>query len=70
MIASGCRRLSPRPMPLGCVGHLLIISRMCHAPLPVLARDFRLGHAVPAITLRVYAHVIHSAETAAAEVFA
>ncbi|MBB2912597.1 integrase [Streptosporangium becharense] len=30
----------------------------------------RLGHADPAITLRVYAHVIHSAETAAADVFA
>ena len=30
----------------------------------------RLGHADPAITLRVYAHVIHSAEAAAAEIFA
>lgn len=30
----------------------------------------RLGHADPAITLRVYAHVIRAAETAAAEVFA
>jgi len=30
----------------------------------------RLGHADPAITLRVYAHVIRSAEIAAADVFA
>ncbi|MEU9887910.1 tyrosine-type recombinase/integrase [Sphaerisporangium sp. NPDC051011] len=29
----------------------------------------RLGHADPAITLRVYAHVIRSAETAVADVF-
>ncbi|SEG27363.1 hypothetical protein SAMN04489712_104174 [Thermomonospora echinospora] len=30
----------------------------------------RLGHADPAITLRVYVHVIRSAEVAAADVFA
>jgi integrase len=30
----------------------------------------RLGHADPAITLRVYAHVIRTAEAAAADVFA
>ena len=30
----------------------------------------RLGHADPAVTLRVYAHVIHSAEAAAADIFA
>jgi integrase len=30
----------------------------------------RLGHADPAITLRVYAHVIRAAEARAAEVFA
>jgi SAM-dependent methyltransferase len=30
----------------------------------------RLGHADPAITLRVYAHIIRAAETAAADVFA
>ena len=30
----------------------------------------RLGHADPAITLRVYAHVIRSAEAAAADIFA
>ena len=30
----------------------------------------RLGHADPAITLRVYAHVIRSAEAAAANIFA
>ncbi len=31
--------------------------------------EARLGHADPAITLRVYAHVIRSAETAAADIF-
>jgi integrase len=30
----------------------------------------RLGHADPAITLRVYAHIIRTAETAAADIFA
>ncbi|WP_433498497.1 tyrosine-type recombinase/integrase [Sphaerimonospora sp. CA-214678] len=30
----------------------------------------RLGHADPAITLRVYAHVIRSAEAAVADIFA
>jgi hypothetical protein len=30
----------------------------------------RLGHADPGITLRVYAHVIRSAEAATADIFA
>jgi integrase len=38
--------------------------------VPVHVVAARLGHADPAITLRVYAHVIRSAETAAADVFA
>ena len=38
--------------------------------VPVHVVAARLGHADPAITLRVYAHVIRAAETAAAEVFA
>jgi integrase len=38
--------------------------------VPVHVVAARLGHADPAITLRVYAHVIRTAETAAAEVFA
>ena len=38
--------------------------------VPVHVVAARLGHADPAITLRVYAHVIRSAETAAAEIFA
>ncbi|MGI8334705.1 integrase [Actinomadura scrupuli] len=38
--------------------------------MPVHVVAARLGHADPAITLRVYAHVIRSAEVAAAEVFA
>jgi integrase len=37
-------------------------------PVPVVAA--RLGHADPAITLRVYAHVIRIAEAAAADIFA
>jgi integrase len=40
------------------------------AGVPVHVVAARLGHADPAITLRVYAHVIRSAEVAAAEVFA
>jgi integrase len=40
------------------------------AGVPVHVVAARLGHADPAITLRVYAHVIHQAEVAAAEVFA
>jgi integrase len=37
--------------------------------VPVHAVAARLGHANPAITLRVYAHVIRTAE-AAADIFA
>ena len=37
-------------------------------PIHVVAA--RLGHADPAITLRVYAHVIRTAEAAAADIFA
>ncbi|GAA4605503.1 hypothetical protein GCM10023195_19180 [Actinoallomurus liliacearum] len=40
------------------------------AGVPVHVVTARLGHADPAITLRVYAHVVRSAETAAADVFA
>ena len=32
--------------------------------------EARLGHTDPAITLRVYAHVIRTAEAAAADIFA
>ena len=38
--------------------------------VPVHVVAVRLGHADPAITLRVYAHVIRSAEAAAADIFA
>jgi integrase len=38
--------------------------------VPVHAVAARLGHADPAITRRVYAHVIRSAEAAAADIFA
>lgn len=40
------------------------------AGVPVHVVAARLGHADPAITLRVYAHVIRTAEVAAADVFA
>jgi integrase len=38
--------------------------------VPVHVVAGRLGHADPAITLRVYAHVIRTAEAAAADIFA
>ena len=38
--------------------------------VPVHVVAARLGHTDPAITLRVYAHVIHGAEAAAADIFA
>ncbi|MGW4793378.1 tyrosine-type recombinase/integrase [Nonomuraea sp. NPDC004297] len=40
------------------------------AGVPVHVVAARLGHADPAITLCVYAHVIRAAETSAADVFA
>lgn len=40
------------------------------AGTPVHVVAARLGHADPSITLRVYAHVIKSAEASAAETFA
>jgi integrase len=42
----------------------------CSPASPVHVVAARLGHADPAITLRVYAHVIRSAEAAAADIFA
>jgi integrase len=38
-------------------------------PVPVDVVAARLGHADPAIRLRVYAYVIRSAESAAADIF-
>ena len=43
-------------------------SLLSGVPVHVVAA--RLGHADPAITLRVYAHVLRSAEAAAADIFA
>jgi integrase len=42
----------------------------CLSGVPVHVVAGRLGHADPAITLRVYAHVIRTAEAAAADIFA
>ena len=50
------------------VGTLLSTSLLSGVPVHVVAA--RLGHSDPAITLRVYAHVIRSAEAAAADIFA
>ena len=40
------------------------------AGVPVHVVAARLGHADPSITLRVYAHVISTSSTAAADIFA
>lgn len=48
--------------------HLHATTLLSGVPVHVVAA--RLGHADPAITLRVYAHVIRSAEAAAADIFA
>jgi integrase len=45
-----------------------VASLLSGVPVHVVAA--RLGHADPAITLRVYVHVIRSAEAAAADIFA
>jgi integrase len=50
------------------VGTLLSTSLLAGVPVHVVAA--RLGHADPSVTLRVYAHVIRSAETLAADIFA
>ena len=42
----------------------------CSQASPIHVVAARLGHADPAITLRVYAHVIRSAKAAAAGIFA
>jgi integrase len=48
--------------------HIHATTLLSGVPVHVVAA--RLGHADPAITLRVYAHVIRSAEAAAADIFA
>lgn len=45
-------------------------GRTPQAGVPVHVVAARLGHADPAITLRVYAHVIHEQAASAADVFA
>jgi integrase len=65
------------PRPKGQLPHARLHDlRHVHATtlllsgVPVHVVAARLGHADPAITLRVYAHVIRSAEAAAADIFA
>ncbi|MEW2356409.1 tyrosine-type recombinase/integrase [Spirillospora sp. NPDC029432] len=61
-----------KPLPRARVHDLRHVhaTTLLLAGVPVHVVAARLGHADPAITLRVYAHVIRSAEVAAAEVFA
>jgi len=63
---------SIRPPPHARVHDLRYIhaTTLFLAGVPVHVVAARLGHADPAITLRVYAHVIKSAEIIAADVFA
>ncbi|MGW0069474.1 tyrosine-type recombinase/integrase [Streptosporangium sandarakinum] len=48
--------------------HVHATTLLAGVPVHVVAA--RLGHADPAITLRVYAHVIHEQAATAADVFA
>ena len=59
---------APRLEVFDTVGKPLPTSLLFGVPVHVVAA--RLGHADPAITLRVYAHVIRTAEAAAADIFA
>ncbi len=54
--------------PFSMVGKPLPTSLLSGVPVHVVAA--RLGHADPAVTLRVYAHVMRTAEAAAADIFA
>jgi integrase len=65
----------PRPedqLPHARLHHLRHIhaTTLLLAGVPAHVVAARLGHADPAITLRVYAHVIRIAEAAAADIFA
>ncbi|GAA2136563.1 tyrosine-type recombinase/integrase [Actinomadura napierensis] len=66
------RPRSAEPLPHARVHDLRHIhaTTLLLAGVPVHVVAARLGHADPAITLRVYAHVVRSAEVAAADVFA
>ena len=71
------QRARPGPRPKDQLPHARLHDlRHLHATtlllsgVPVHVVAARLGHADPAITLRVYAHVIRSAEAAAADIFA
>jgi integrase len=46
------------------------VTTLLLSGVPVHVVAARLGHADPAITLRVYTHVIRTAEAAAADIFA
>lgn len=62
------RAAPPRVDARSSAHHATTLLLAAGVPVNVLAA--RLGHADPAITLRVYAHAIHEAEVAAAEVIA
>ncbi|MET7337115.1 hypothetical protein [Nonomuraea sp. NPDC005650] len=61
-------QLPPTP---ACTTSATSTPRPCSWPTsPFTSSRPRLGHADPAITLRVYAHVIHEQAASAADVFA
>ena len=62
----------PGPLPHARLHDLrhLHATTLLLSGVPVHVVAARLGHADPAITLRVYAHVIRTAEAAAADIFA
>jgi integrase len=72
-IIKTCNEHAPeRPLPHARLHDLrhLHATTLLLAGVPVHVVAARLGHADPSVTLRVYTHVIRSAEAAAADVFA
>ena len=59
-----------KQLPQACLHDLRHLHATSFSGVPGHVVAGRLGHADSAITLRVYAHVIRSAETAAADIFA
>ncbi|GAA3471950.1 hypothetical protein GCM10018965_065030 [Nonomuraea roseola] len=72
LIAAFNKQHSKTPLPHARLHDLRHIhaTTLLLASVPVHVVAARLGHADPAITLRVYAHVVHEQATASANVFA
>jgi len=62
------QRRVPRGDPFGRVGKPLSTSFLAGVPVHVVAA--RLGHADPAVTLRVYAHVLREHTAGVGDIFA